>query len=126
MRLIVNVKVYSFTGFPADPPSRFQFFSAQTHKFTVDHIENLSFIMESDSTVLDLKTRLSIRRNVPADRQHLIQPLTQDLQKDGSGPEHFRSGDISEFANSDKFSDFNTWNDELLVLLVDEFIRPHH
>ena len=116
MRLAVNVKVYSFLGFPTDPSS----------DFPVDHIENMSFIMESDSTVLDLKTRFSSRRNVPADRQHLIQPLTQDLQNGGRSPEYFRSEDISEFTNSDKFSDFNTWNDELLVLLVDEFTSPHH
>ena len=116
MCLAVNVKVYSFLGFPTGPSS----------DFPVDHIENMSFIMESDSTVLDLKTRLSIRRNVPADRQHLIQPLTQDLQNGGSGPEHFRSGDISEFANSDKFSDFNTCDGEVFALLVDEFITPHH
>ena len=105
MRL--DVKVYSFTGFPADPSSC----------FPVDHIENLSFIMESDSTVLDLKTRFFSRRNVPPDRQHLIQPLIQDLQKDGSDPEHFIREDISEFADSDKFSDFNAY--EVFALLVD-------
>ena len=45
MRLAVNVKVYSFLGFPA----------ATSSYFPVDHIENMSFIMESTVTVLDLK-----------------------------------------------------------------------
>ena len=111
MRL--DVKVYSFAGFPADPSSC----------FPVDYIENLSFIMESDSTVLDLKEQYSSRRNVPADRQYLIQPLIQDLQKDESDPEHFIRKDISEFADSDKFSDFNAC--EVFALLVDAHSLCH-
>ena len=116
MRLAVNVKVYSFLGFPAGTSSY----------FPVDHIENMSFIMGCDSTVLDLKTQYSSRRNVSADRQYLIQPLTQDLQNGGSGPEHFRSGDIVEFTNSEKFSYFNVWDGEVFALLVDEFTSPFH
>ena len=116
MRTLLHIKVYGFIGFPTDPSSR----------FPVDHIENLSFDMECDSTVFDLKAQYSSRRNVPAGRQYLIQPLVQDLQKAGKGPEYFIVDEISEFENSDRFDDFNVWSGEVFALLVSEDTSINH
>ena len=116
MRTLLHVKVYGFIGFPTDTSLR----------FPVDHIENLTFDMESDSTVLDLKAQYASRRNIPAGRQYLIQPLVEDLQKAGKGPEYFIVDEISEFENSDRFDDFNVWSEEVFALLVSEDTSINH
>ena len=110
MRLDVNVKVYSFTGLLTHPVLR----------FPVHHVENLKFIMQCGSTIFDLKDRYRREREVSVDRQYLIQPLRKGLQKDEIGPEHFICEEISEFANSNKFSDYNVCDGEVFALLVDE------
>ena len=54
---------------------------------------------------------------------HLFSFKKKFLQKDGSDPEHFIREDISEFADSDKFSDFNAC--EVFALLVDAHSLCH-